>query len=197
MPEGEKVMNRTQTKMVESETAPVTPAAWRALLDKLARRHGPMLHTRAVRLTGSTAEGWDLLHDTYERAMRAQPQVQTEQQALGWLVTVMRNLYLDRLRARRRRPELPLERPEWVPSPPEEQDPPWAALTMTDVLASLPSVAAPMRAVYQLHVLEGLSYAEIAKRLRVPPATVGTRLHRARARIKAALLEDDQESAAA
>jgi RNA polymerase sigma-70 factor, ECF subfamily len=185
-------MNRTDTTR-EKETA---RTAWRALLDRLARRHGPMLHTRAVRLTGSPAEGWDLLHDTYERAMRSQPEVVSEQQALGWLVTVMRNLYLDRLRARRRHPELPLERPEWVPSPVEEQDPPWAALTMNDVLQRLPSVAAPMRTVYQLHVLEGLTYAEIARRLRVPPATVGTRLHRARARIKEALLEEQEPVAA-
>jgi RNA polymerase sigma-70 factor, ECF subfamily len=83
-----------------------------------------------------------------------------------------------------------------VPSPVEEQDPPWAALTMSDVLERLPSVAAPMRTVYQLHVLEGLSYAEIARRLQVPPATVGTRLHRARARIKEALLEEQEPAAA-
>jgi RNA polymerase sigma-70 factor (ECF subfamily) len=187
-------MNRTQTKMGDTErqragkSAPA--AAWRSLLDKLVRSHGSMLHTRAVRLSGSSAEGWDLLHDTYERAMRSQPEVTSEQQALGWLVTVMRNIYLDRLRARRRRPELPLERPEWVPSPQAEDDPPWAALSMADVLATLPSVAAPMRDVYQLHVLEGLSYAEIAKRLDVPQATVGTRLHRARARLREALIEE-------
>ena len=52
---------------------------------------------------------------------------------------------------------------------------------------------------YQLHALEGRSYNEIADRLRIPKATVGTRLIRARRKLRDLLLPDlparDEEAA--
>ena len=43
------------------------------------------------------------------------------------------------------------------------------------------------RAPFLLFALDGLTYAEIAARLRVPPGTVMSRIHRARRRLQAAL----------
>jgi RNA polymerase sigma-70 factor, ECF subfamily len=42
--------------------------------------------------------------------------------------------------------------------------------------------------VYRLHALEGRSYEEVSARLRIPKATVGTRLIRARRKLRDLLM---------
>jgi RNA polymerase sigma-70 factor (ECF subfamily) len=44
------------------------------------------------------------------------------------------------------------------------------------------------REVYRLHALEGRSYEEVAARLRIPKATVSTRLIRARRKLRDLLM---------
>ena len=58
---------------------------------------------------------------------------------------------------------------------------------LADVEAALTEVPEPHRTAFRLHALEGQSYAEIAKRLAVPSATVGTRILRARRWLKEVL----------
>lgn len=58
----------------------------------------PSLRARAFELEPSTAD--DLLQETYLRLVEKAPDFRGEQQLKRWLRTVMRNLHVDRLRAR-------------------------------------------------------------------------------------------------
>jgi RNA polymerase sigma-70 factor (ECF subfamily) len=72
-------------------------------------------------------------------------------------------------------------------APDEEIEPPWASLTTEEVRECVAGLDRTFREVYTLHALEGLSYAEIAARLRLSPKTIGTRIFRARHKLRQAL----------
>ena len=48
----------------------------------------------------------------------------------------------------------------------------------------LPGIAREYREIFVLREIQGLSYAEIGQTLGIPPGTVDSRLHRARAELR-------------
>ena len=67
--------------------------------------------------------------------------------------------------------------------------PVWTRVSNEQVAAALNELGSDFRRVYELHVL-GRSYDEIAAELHIAKPTVGTRLIRARRKLKEALLHD-------
>jgi len=170
---------------------------------RVVRIHGAALYRYARHAASDSAEAWDLLQDAYERGLRSAPAGLSDQQALGWMLVVIRNLRLDSFRNRNRRPEIFPAGPDQLaaaerraaradPAPPadgpQDQAPVWSQLTRDDLRDAVSRLSRRLREVYQLHAFEGLSYLEIAARLGAPPATVGTRLRRARHKLRAILL---------
>jgi RNA polymerase sigma-70 factor, ECF subfamily len=102
---------------------------------------------------------------------------------LPWLLRIVRNRSIDRLRARKRR-SLKGQRvrayslPEEGLSPPAEVDearlPGWHV--HEQVHASLRELPGEQREVVQLVYFEGLTHSEAARRLEIPLGTVKTRL---------------------
>jgi RNA polymerase sigma-70 factor (ECF subfamily) len=99
---------------------------------------------------------------------------------------VLNNLWIDRLRAARVRDAVPYQ--DSVQTPEQQQAGSaahssregWRDLSVSDIAAILSEVPEPHRTAFRLHALEHLSYAEVARVLGVVPATVGTRILRAR-----------------
>jgi RNA polymerase sigma-70 factor (ECF subfamily) len=160
-------------------------------IQRLARLHGEALYRWAVRLRRNPSDAWDLVQDTYERALRGGG-LPPAQNARAWLFVIMKNLFLDQCRARKRRACLvAAERISDLPAPIDvaEPDPPWASLTTDEVRACVAGLDRVFREVYTLHALDGLSYAEIAARLNLSPKTIGTRIFRARQKLREALCD--------
>ena len=65
---------------------------------------------------------------------------------------------------------------------------PWESITHEQVAAALAELEDPFREVYELRLAENCSYDEIADRLTIPRSTVGTRLMRARHKLRETLL---------
>ena len=76
-----------------------------------------------------------------------------------------------------------------------EEEPKWAKLSRSDVDVALEKLDPNFREVYRLHV-GGRSYEQISKELSIPRATVGTRLLRARKKLKVLLFGEDEAEAA-
>lgn len=130
------------------------------------------------------ADAADLVQDTLERAMRRGIPADVRS-PLAYLVAIMRNLLHDRRRALARRPSCePLEE---IVAPVDDPLPAWASLDLDDVRAALAELPPAFRDVFVLHALEHKSYDELAARFAIPRVTVGTRLTRARKRLRAAL----------
>ena len=148
------------------------------------------LYARAMRLVRAPSDAWDLVQDTYERALRGQSGFQPGTNLRQWLMTIMYNLFLDRCRRLAREPRaLAIEEHE-VASPDPEAPEPWESISHEQVTAALAGLERPFREVYELRLAENCSYDEIATRLTIPRSTVGTRLMRARHKLRETLLKE-------
>ena len=143
------------------------------------------LYREAWALCGSKHDAEDLVQETYARVF-ARPRRLRCDDELPYLLQAMRNTYLTGLRTRGRRPrtvELPAEASETLRSPRAE---PEAALEQRELLATIAALPPDFRDALVAIDVVGLSYREAARLLRVPEATVTTRLYRARQSIRAA-----------
>ena len=103
---------------------------------------------------------------------------------------VLNNLWIDRVRAARTRESVSY-RDTALPaalqpaSTGHSSHEGWRDLSISDITAVLSEVPEPHRTAFRLHALERRSYAEVARVLGVVPATVGTRILRARRLLRA------------
>lgn len=146
----------------------------------------PALSAIARRLCGNPFDADDLVQDTIERALRAGHRYAEQGNRRGWLTTILRNRFRDHCRLARAR-ALPVGELDDLAAPDAAAAAPWEHLTVAHVEAALEQLPARFRRVYELHA-SGLSYAEIARELGISINTVGTRLVRARNRLRVILV---------
>lgn len=156
--------------------------------EEVARRYGGFLYTVAYRLTGNADDAQDLVQEVLLRVRRGLASYRPGTME-GWLSRITTNAFLDEVRRRRRRPVEPLEDRFDDPGDPAPgaDDVFHATRRGEDVQAAIRALPAEHRAVLVLCDVVGLGYAEIAEALDVPLGTVRSRLHRARARLRALL----------
>ena len=159
--------------------------------DEMVSRYESVLYARAMRLVRSRSDALDLLQDTYERALRGQATFQPGTNLRHWLMTIMYNLFLDRCRRKAREPRALCIDEHEVSSPEAEAPEPWETITDEQIHAALADLERPFREVYELRLLGNCSYDEIADRLTIPRSTVGTRLMRARRKLRETLLTEE------
>lgn len=163
------------------------PVSGQGAMAEAVRAYEPVLVATARRLCGNSADADDLVHDTYERALRAWERYTDRGNLKSWLMAIMHNVFIDRCRKSKRDPGTETIEHHEVASPEAVQPPAWAMVTAEQVARALDEIGGEFRAVYDLHVA-GKSYDEIAAALSIPKATVGTRLLRARKKLKHVLL---------
>lgn len=156
---------------------------------ELLAEHLPVLRAVASRLCrGNPAETEDLVQDVLEKALRSLHTLDLTQNPRGWMVTILHNLHVDRYRRRARQGQhVPCDE-SLLTAPEPLAAPDWAGLTADDVRRAAARLPAELRDAYVLFALEGRTYAEVSAALGIPTATVGTRILRARARLKEMLV---------
>lgn len=167
------------------------PAAHGAGLRGLIEQHEHALYSLALHLCGNAADARDLVQDTFERALRHAGHFQEGSNARAWLCTILRHVFISRCRSQtcERRGDVSVEElQEHLAAPEAEPLPAWSTFSLEQLHAALERLPADFREVYRLHALEGCSYEEVSARLRIPKATVGTRLIRARRKLRDLLL---------
>ncbi|HEY5290911.1 MAG TPA: RNA polymerase sigma factor [Burkholderiales bacterium] len=143
--------------------------------------HIPRLRRYARALAGDSHRADDLVQDTLERALAKFHLWRRGSDLRAWLFTVMHNVFINQLKARR---ELALDDAveDGLQSAPQS-DP----LELRDLDAALRQLPVEQREVLLLVGLEQLSYAEVSKALSVPVGTVMSRLSRGRERLRAVM----------
>ncbi|HEY1813901.1 MAG TPA: sigma-70 family RNA polymerase sigma factor [Kofleriaceae bacterium] len=162
-------------------------------LAEAVRMHESVLAGIARRLCGNAHDADDLLHDTYERALRGWDRYADRGNLRGWLISILHHLFVDRCRKAKRTPAADAIDPIEVPAPEVAPPPAWSAVTPAQLADALAELGDDFRAVYELHAA-GKSYDEIARELSIAKATVGTRLLRARQKLKVALVRASGET---
>ncbi|HET6149662.1 MAG TPA: RNA polymerase sigma factor [Polyangia bacterium] len=144
------------------------------------------LRRRAGALTRNQADAEDLLQDTLERALRALPRLRPESNLGAWLNTMMNHRFIDSWRSGRH--TRPLEAAENIAAAEPEPPPPWLEITEAQIKRGIDDLPVSSADILRLRYYRRLSYAEIARRLGITGDTVGTRLFRARRRLKRILI---------
>lgn len=150
----------------------------------------PTLRRLARRMCDDSGDVHDLLQDTFERACR-HGLPQGIHCTRAWLTTIMHRLFLDRCRAAARHPRTAVSE-DALDIASFEQDvpePPWSRITIADIHEALDQIEQVYRDVYVLRTFDHLSYEDIAKKLSIERITVGTRLSRARKRLRELLVK--------
>ena len=155
--------------------------------EKLVLPLEKVLFARAIGLERSPHDALDLVQDTLERALRNFYQFQPGTNVKLWLFRIMYNLFVDRYR--RRSHELSHESIDLhdLAAPEPEAPYEWEGIDTSHLLTALGKLEPRFRAVLELHFTEKRSYRDISQQLGIPTGTVGTRLLRARQKIKTLL----------
>ncbi len=143
----------------------------------------PRLRRYARALTGRADVADDLVQDTLERALDKWHFWQRERDLRPWLFSIMHNLHVDG-RRRESRVEFHDDDDLLLPVQRATQT---DALEVRDLERALTLLPLDQREVLLLIGLEEMSYAEVARALKIPQGTVMSRLSRARGRLKAVL----------
>lgn len=160
-------------------------------LGVLYDRWSPRVYALAMALLRDSSEAEDVTEETFWQAWRQAARFDGARgSASSWLLTIARSRALDRLRARRRRPEDPLE--DHVA---DAMTSATAAADDTLVLGerglavrtALQSLPAEQREALGLAYFGGLSQTEIAERTGQPLGTVKTRMRLGLAKLRDAL----------
>ena len=154
--------------------------------------HLDRLYRAAWALCGSREDAEDLVQDTYARVLQ-RPRMLRSEDDLGYLLRVLRNTHVSRLRAasRRVRPEPLVDDVDGLAagSPPS----PVEALSTRELFALIAALPDVFRDALVAVDVIGLSYREAARALRVREATITTRVYRARQRLARALEQQAQD----
>ena len=174
--------------MTTPPVAPVpgwTPPSW----DQVVREHSTRVHRHALRLTGNPHDAEDLTQEVFVRVFRSLDSY-VPGTFEGWLHRITVNCFLDQVRRRRlvRVDALDPAAGERLPDTTGGVEAEYARTHLEpDVRAALDALSPAFRAVVVLADVEGRTSTEVGLQLGIKPATVRTRLHRARAQMRALL----------
>src|SRR5713101_3111169 len=174
-------------------TSPTPVDEKRASFEREALVHLDSLYRVAQRLTGNAADADDLVQETMLKAYRSWDQYTKGTNAKGWLLTILRNSFINEYRRKTRHPEtvdVDAVEPFAVFGEVQEDDPQGAffdQIVDDEVLKAIDELPVAFRETLVLSDVEGMSYQEIGKILGVPVGTVKSRLFRARQALQAKL----------
>jgi len=153
-------------------------------IEQLLRTLAPAVLGPLVRRYGGFDTCEDAVQEALLAAARQWPAEGVPENPRGWLATVAARrrielLRADTARARREQAAAALEPPDPAPAPGADDT---LALLM---LCCHPSLSRPSQVALTLRAVGGLRTAEIGRAFLVPESTIGQRISRAKARIKA------------
>jgi RNA polymerase sigma factor (sigma-70 family) len=197
---------RTVTEERPTELALVRDAVRgdRAAFARLVDLHQRAVFGLCVRLLQEREEARDAAQETFVRAWAALATYDPANPFAPWLLRIARNHCIDLARRRlpaARRLELDAKRsagraevPELTDGAVQPADEQLAAAQQASAVdAAVAALPRNYREVIQLFHVEHLSYKEIAATLEVPVGTVMTWLHRARARLRERMKEEERQ----
>jgi RNA polymerase sigma-70 factor, ECF subfamily len=166
----------------------------------IMQRNNQRLYRVARSVVQDDSEAEDVVQEAYVRAFGSLGQFRGDSSLATWLTRITLNEALGRLRRQRHMVDLevldaePSGKTQIIPFPlmPVAADPERAAAQrqirnlIEGAIDDLPEI---FRVVFVMRDVEGLSIEETADFLGMPPATVKTRLHRARLQLRRALDE--------
>ena len=147
-------------------------------IEDIYRRYVDMLYRVAYSFMKNSADAEDMVQETFIRLLRSGTSFASEQHEKAWLIVTVSNLCKSALRS-------PWQRRTGLD---DMAEPPAAAdVTPDETLEAVLALPEDYKLPVYLFYYEGYPTAEIARMLDVAPATVRSRLNRARKKLKLTL----------
>lgn len=159
-------------------------------LGELYDRYASTAIATALRVVGNRDEAEDVVHDAFVAVWRKIDRFDAERGSLrAWLMTVVRNRAIDRVRARRASIDLDDadERSLLRTSANPTLEAALRRASGSDLRAAMNDLPGEQRRALELAYFEGYTYREVAEMTGVPPGTANGRLRLALAKLRDAL----------
>jgi len=159
-------------------------------LGELYDRYASIALATAQRVVGGRDEAEDVVHDAFVAVWRKIDRFDAERGALrGWLMTVVRNRAIDRVRARRTTLDVDDadERSLLRTGPNPTSDDALRRAAAGDLRNALADLPEEQRRAVELAYFEGYTYREVAEMTGVPAGTANGRLRLALAKLRDSL----------
>jgi len=153
------------------------------------------VYRTALRLTGEPPDAEDLVQETMLKAYRAWDRYERGTNAKAWLLTILRNSYINKYRRAKSRPhtvDVDEIEPFTVFHDVADTDPEgtfFSRIIDDRVTTAIDALPDEFREVLILSDVEDLSYADISRTVGVPVGTVKSRLFRARQQLQKRLYD--------
>jgi len=168
--------------------------------EQLVLDHMDMLYAVALRLTRNPADAQDLTQNTVVKALRFHDKFQKGTYIKAWLLTILRNTFINDYRRKARRPvfvelsgaepsqDIPPD-PEIGYEPRERTGRELLELLDDEVKRAVETLPHDFREAVIMADLEDMSYKEIAEAMDCPLGTVMSRLYRGRKLLRESLYD--------
>lgn len=164
-------------RLAQGETAAISP-----IYDMTSSA----VYAYALAMLKHSFDAEDVLHDCYLRLYAAAGNYRPQGKPMAYLITIARNLCLDRLKERARYAELPEET--------------WERMLQIDSIPDnlqaaewLQTLKEEDRQIVVLHAVAGMKHREIAQLMELPLATVLSRYARAMKKLRKTITERNEE----
>jgi RNA polymerase sigma-70 factor (ECF subfamily) len=141
----------------------------------------------ALWMAGDRYEAEDICSETMVRAWARRSKIRTET-LKAYLFTIARNIYLGKLRKRKRQLDLDEAYPDPAPGPEAVAEAHLKILRVRGILQTLPEID---RTAFVMRVQHELPYAEIARALGLSQTNAKVKVHRVRQRLLARFLDGE------
>lgn len=150
----------------------------------------PRLRRFSRSLTRHEADADDLLQTALERALNRSDQFQAGTRLDSWMYRMIKNIWIDEIRARKRRAQTFV--PEAAGEGVGAEDPAFERkIRAMSIEKAMESLSEEQKLAVSLVLVEGLSYKEAASILEIPLGTLTSRLARGRQTLEDQLAHDE------
>ncbi|MBL7794393.1 MAG: sigma-70 family RNA polymerase sigma factor [Saprospiraceae bacterium] len=149
-----------------------------------------LLLSFAYRLTNDQEDAKDLMQETAYKAFRYRTRYQPHTNLRAWLMTIMRNTFINDYRHRKRRRGVQAPAPENYPieNAGMTDNQGVSNLTVAELEREINALEDWLRVPFYMHC-QGYKYEDIAEALSIPLGTVKSRIFFARKQLQAAVKE--------
>jgi RNA polymerase sigma-70 factor, ECF subfamily len=153
--------------------------------EAIYRRHAPRVFSLACRMTGSRADGEDLLQEIFLLVHRKLEGFKGDATLGTWIYRLATNCCVDFLRSRQHRERQASE--ELDEAAPPARTGGGLHVEQLDLERAIERLPPGYRAAFVLHDVEGFEHAEVARLLGIAEGTSKSQVHKARLKIRAML----------
>lgn len=158
-------------------------------LEELYRRTSASVFGFALSVLKNVQDAEDVMHDLYVAVWSAAGQYYPADKPMAWIMTITRNLCLQKLREYRKRSDIPQE--DWETYISGNQN-----MSSEDklILAEcLRTLSDEERQIVVLHAVAGFKHREIARLLEAPLSTILSRYNRALRKLQKLMEESNED----